>query len=93
MIIGALQVKLFIPEAQSLKEKRFVLKSILTRIRSRFNVSVSEIDGQDLWQSSLIGVVAVGNEQRHVNEVLSKVTDFLREGRNFEVIDSKLEFL
>ena len=93
MIIGALQVKLFIPEAQSLKEKRFVLKSILTRIRSRFNVSVSEIDGQVLWQSSLIGVVAVGNEQRHVNEVLSKVTDFLREGRNFEVIDSKLEFL
>lgn len=93
MTIGSLQVKLFIPEAQSLKAKRYVLRSLTTRIRSRFNVSVSEIDGRDLWQSALLAIACVSGRQRQANSVLSKVLDFIRSSRDLEVIDSELEFL
>ena len=93
MFIGSLQVQLRVPEANSLKSKRFVIKSVIERIRSRFNVSVSEISDMDLWQSSLLGVVMVGNEKRHMNEVLDKVMNFLECERRLEVLDSQLDFL
>ena len=55
MIIGACLVKLKIYESNSLKDKRHVVKSIIGRIQSRFNVSIAEIDENDNWQISIIG--------------------------------------
>ncbi len=93
MIIGTLQVKLRIPDADSLKAKRFVIRSMVDRIRARFNLSISEIGSQDSWQMALLGVAMIGSEQRFMNQVLSKVMDILRGERRLEVIDSRLEFL
>ena len=84
MNVGVCKISLRLPENQSLKGKRGVLKSITSRVRSKFNVSVAEVDDHDLWQLATLGVCYVSNSKRHINEVLSKVVDFIA-GSRFEV--------
>jgi uncharacterized protein len=94
MNIGALRLKLRLPENGSLKGKRHVLKSITTRVRNKFNVSIAEIDDNDLWQVAALGVVCVGNDGRHVNEVLSRVAEFIEVNRgDAEILDYEIELL
>ena len=92
MRVGALRVKLHFPESLSLKGKRRVLKSLEGRIRSRFNVSVSEVDGRDLWQISVLGVVCISQDGREAKEVLEGVLRLI-EGRRgeVEVLDYEIE--
>ena len=61
MIVGLLTLDLHIPESNSLKAKRTVIKSLIDRIRNKFNVSVSEVDANNLWQRSVIGISLVAN--------------------------------
>ena len=93
MVIGVMQLALRIPGAQSLKEKRRVLKSLITRIRNKFNVSVSEVDTQDKWQLSTIAVAHVGSDRPYANELLDQVKNLAERVRETEIIDSRLEFL
>ena len=92
MIIGALQLDLHFPEPQSLKEKRMLLKSLTDRIRRQFNVSVSEIDGMDLWQKTTLAIAAVGSQTKFINGVLDRVTDFIHSQHRLEVTRQELEF-
>lgn len=92
MVIGVLQMALRLPEAQSLKEKRWVVKSIVTRIRNKFNVSVSEVASQDSWQLASLAIAHVGNDRGHTNELLDQVLNFSERVKQIEVIDSRLEF-
>lgn len=91
MIIGTLQLELHFPKPQSLKEKRMILKSLVTRMRKRFNVSVAELDGMDLWQSSLVVVVAVGGEKKFVDQTLNYVADFVCAERETEMTNQRIE--
>jgi uncharacterized protein YlxP (DUF503 family) len=75
MPVGLLTLELHIPDAQSLKDKRQVLRSLKDKLRRDFNVAVAELDHQDTWQRSVVGVVTVSNEEKHVAEVLQKVLD------------------
>jgi uncharacterized protein len=75
MPVGLLTLELYIPDAQSLKDKRQVLRSLKDRLRREFNVAVAELDHHDAWQRSVVGVVTLSNEEKHVNEVLQKVLD------------------
>jgi uncharacterized protein len=75
MPIGLLTLELHIPDAQSLKDKRQVLRSLKDKLRREFNVAVAELEHQDTWQRSVVGVVTISNEETHVNEVLQKVLD------------------
>ena len=93
MIIGIMQFQLRIAESHSLKEKRMVLKSIKDRLRQRFNVSVSEIGDQDLWQSALLGVASIGGDKRYVNGLLSDVESWLERNGHVELVSSRLELL
>ena len=94
MNVGVCKIKLRLPENLSLKDKRRVLKSIITRIKNNFNVSVAEVDDQDLWQLATLGVCCVSNEKRYTNEVLSKVMDFVANGRfEVEILDYEIEVL
>ena len=82
------------PENSSLKGKRRVLKSITTRVRNKFNVSVAEVDDQNLWQRVTLGICCVSNNNRYTNEVLSKVVDLIVDGRfDAEIIDYEIEIL
>jgi uncharacterized protein YlxP (DUF503 family) len=73
MAVGLLTLELHIADAQSLKDKRQVVRSLKERLRGKFNVAVAELDFQDSWQRSIIGVVTLANEERFVQEVLQKV--------------------
>lgn len=93
MIIGVLTVDISIDGAFSLKEKRMVLRSIRDRVRHKFNVSLAEVDGHDVWNYSRLGVAVVANQQKHANQVLSKVAELLETIRGCTVEDVDIEFL
>lgn len=94
MVIGILRIDLYMNGNRSLKAKRQTLKSLIQRVRSRFNnVSISEVESHDLWQKATIGISFVGNESRFVNSVLDQVTLFIETtgvvemgNREFEII-------
>lgn len=71
--IGVLTLELHINDAHSLKDKRHVVKSLKDKLRFKFNVSVAEIDYQDLWQRSVVAAVTVSSEQSHAEQVLQAV--------------------
>jgi hypothetical protein len=91
MFIGVGQIELFIPESGSLKSKRFVLKSIKTMIRNKFNVSVAEVDNNDKWQRTTLGISTVSNDQKIANSVISKIVDFIENDYRVQVIDYHIE--
>ena len=93
MIIGACSVKLTIFESGSLKEKRRVIKSIIGRLQSRFNISIAEVGLHDSWQTSLIGFACVTGDTSHANEIISKVINFIDGDSRVEIIDHTIEFL
>ena len=81
MNVGVAQVSLRLPENLSLKGKRQVLKSIISRVRNKFDVAVAEGDDNDDWQLMTIGISAVSNDRRFTNSVLSKVVAFIEKAR------------
>jgi uncharacterized protein YlxP (DUF503 family) len=92
--IGVARVSLRIPENMSLKGKRQVVKSIIGRVKSRFEVAVAEVDDNDAWQLATIGVCAISNNKRHSNQVLSKVIDFISNGHlDAEILDYSIEMI
>lgn len=94
MNVGVCKIRLRLPENLSLKGKRQVLKSIIARVGNKFNVSVAEVDDQDLWQLATLGIGCVSNDKRYTNEVLSKVVDFIVNGRfEVEILDYEIEIL
>ena len=94
MNIGVCKIRLRFPENLSLKGKRQVLKSIIGRVRNKFNVSVAEVGNHDRWQLATIGICCVSNENRHANEMLSKVVDFVINSRfEVEILDYEIEIL
>lgn len=93
MVVGILKLSLYIHNNHSLKEKRKVVKSVVTRVRSRFNVSVAEIGSNDKWQMIELGISAVGNDRRFVNSALDNVLSFLESLYLGEIIDSYIEIM
>ena len=94
MNVGVCKVRLRLAENHSLKGKRQVIKSVISRVQNRFNVSVAEVSDHDLWQMATLGICCVSNDNRHTNEVLSKVVDFIVGGRfEIEVVDYEIEIL
>lgn len=94
MKVGVAKIKLRLPENLSLKGKRQVLKSIISRVKGKFTVSIAEVDDNDQWQLATLGISCVSNDKRHANEILSKVVDFIVGGRfEVEILDYEIEIL
>lgn len=87
MVVGILKIKLHIPESNSLKVKRMVLRSVKQRVRNNFNVSVIEADYQDKWQVTLLVFACVGNHSGLVNSALSKIVDFMSNFKGTVLLD------
>ncbi len=77
MFVGVLRLTLHLPAPGSLKSKRHLVRSAIDRVKAKFNVSIAEVGENDLWQRSVIGVTAVGNDRGFVNETLDKVANFV----------------
>lgn len=76
-MIGCVTCECFIYDAASLKDKRSVLKRIITRVRTKFNVSISEMDYQDTWQRTSLAIAAVSSSRAQTEKELQRVLAFI----------------
>src|SRR5262245_20586864 len=86
-------VELHLPDVESLKDKRHVLKGLKERVRARFEVSVAEVDNQDLWQRATLALAYVSADARHANEVIAKAMDFIEDNVAGRVLETSVEIL
>ena len=86
-------VELHLPDVGSLKDKRHVLKGLKAKVRARFEVSVAEVDHQDVWQRATLAIAYVSADARHANTVISKAMDFIEDNVAGRVIDTSVEIL
>lgn len=94
MLIASVRLELFIPAVHSLKEKRSVLKSIITRLRNEFNASVAEVDEHDRWQHGVIGVACVGSETRYLEGQIDAIIRWIEQNRpDVSIVDIERELL
>ena len=91
MRVGICRIFLRIPENQSLKQKRQVVKSIIDRVKNRFKVAIAEVDALDSHETAVLGAVTLSNDARHVNRVLSHVVNFVEDNASAELIDYDIE--
>ena len=86
-------VELHLPDVESLKGKRHVLKGLKQKVRARFEVAVAEVDHQDMWQRATLAIAYVSDDSRHANEVVSKALDFIEANVEGMVIQESVEIL
>jgi uncharacterized protein len=93
MLVGICQIEIFIPESGSLKSKRFILSSMKARLRNKFNISIAEVDDNDKWQRSTLGVAVVSNERRFIEQVVSQVINTIEADDKVELTRHQLEII
>ena len=94
MVIGLCTIELQVPESQSLKQKRGVLKSVVSHLRREFNVSVAEVDHQDSWQLATLAVVCVSNEASYLHGLMEHVVHYVDSKRfGLVLLDYQTELL
>lgn len=94
MIIGICTIELHLPEVESLKAKRTVIKSLTARLHREFNVSCAEIDLHDVWKSTVIGVAVVSTATGHVQGVLESVVRWVEMNRpDVMIVDHSIEII
>ena len=86
-------VELHLPDVDSLKGKRHVIKGLKERVRNKFEVAVAEVDHHDSWQRATLAVACVSHDSRHANEVVDKAMDFIEANVDGRVIDVSVEIL
>ena len=92
MVVALLSVELYLPGAQSLKDKRMVLRRVKDRL-AKFNVSVSEVAHHDLWQRAGLGVVTISTTQAHTEQELAAVADEIERIEPGAITWTGIEFL
>jgi uncharacterized protein YlxP (DUF503 family) len=93
MVVGLLRLDVHVPGAQSLKDKRSVVKRLKDQLRERFNVAVAEVDANDTWQRATLGLSTVGEDRACVQGLLSQATEWIRMTRLVELIQVDEEYL
>jgi hypothetical protein len=93
MLVATCTIKLRLEGVYSLKEKRRILKSVLARLPQRFNLAVAEVDCQDVWQTAVIALVTVGNDDGYLHGLLEKAVAWIeRERPDVPIDDYWIEF-
>jgi uncharacterized protein YlxP (DUF503 family) len=87
MVVGIVRVELFVPGAQSLKDKRQVVRSIKERLRERVHASVAEVDHQELWQRAALGLAVVGADGSQVRDMLQSARHIVDQYLQAQVLD------
>lgn len=87
MLIASCEIKLYLPGAATLKDKRQIVKSLLQKSRNKFNLSAAEVDAQDYIQTAVLGAAAVGNDYRYLQSVMDKYLDFIESFPEFLITD------
>jgi hypothetical protein len=93
MIVGAALIEIHVAGSHSLKQKRGVVRSIVRRVRNRFNLSVAEVGGQGTWQRASLALGAVGSDERVLRRALENAVEFIEHLHLAEVLGSEIEIL
>jgi hypothetical protein len=93
MVVGIVKLELYIPGSTSLKAKRSVIRKVIERTRARFNVTVAEVDKQDVYTRAVVGCAMVGSDQRYVNGAVDKILDFIEGLAVVEVLGEAVEII
>ena len=94
MHVGVCHVSLRLPGNRSLKGKRQVAQSIVSKVRAKFNVSIAEVEDNELWQRLTLGISCVSNDSRHANEILSQALRYIEDTRpDIEVLEYEVEMV
>jgi len=93
MHVGILTLELYMGEASSLKDKRRLVKSLLGRLRSRFNISAAEIDALDSWQRAVLGVTCVSNDAVYLDQVMAAVARYVEADPDVQLLSYRTEIL
>jgi len=87
MLVGLLTVRIEVAGSESLKDKRMVVRSLITRIRDKMNVSAAEVGDLDLWQRAMLGFAVVSNDGAHNDQVLEKVVHLIENDPRCAVLE------
>ena len=93
MIIGTGKICLYVNWVHSLKEKRMILRSTIAKVKNKYNVSIAEIEDQDLHQSIVLGIACVSNETRHANSMIQNVLNYIEDSTEAIVEKVEMEIL
>jgi uncharacterized protein YlxP (DUF503 family) len=93
MVVGILTLELYLSESLSLKCKRKILKSLLDKIKIKFNVAVAEVDKQNQWKQAVVGIACISNEASHAYQIISSVVNFIEKQGTVELLSIKTEIL
>ena len=91
MVVGTLKIGFYLPGNRSLKGKRKVVRSMVDKVKSRFNVAIGEVGSNDMWQKIELGISTVGNDRRHVDSSLNHVFSFLESLNKAQIIETDME--
>jgi hypothetical protein len=92
MPVGLLTLEIHISDAQSLKDKRHVLRSLKDRLRAHFNVAISELDHQEVWQRSRVGVVTISGDVKHLEESVLAIASESERILGRDLVSSQIEY-
>jgi uncharacterized protein len=92
MPVGLLTLEIHIEDAQSLKDKRQILRSLKDRLRAHFNVAIAELAHQELWQRSRVGVVTISNDARHLEESLRVIAAESEKILGRDLVSQEIEY-
>jgi uncharacterized protein len=92
MVIGFLGLDIHFPHARSLKDKRQELAGLKDRIRKKYNVALAELDHQDVWQRTLLGIVTLNSQPGVVDRILSDIRTDIREHLNGDILNAEVKY-
>jgi uncharacterized protein YlxP (DUF503 family) len=90
MYAQSAKLTFYIPHAFSLKDKRQVRRSLIDKTRHRFNVSIAEVDTQDVYQTLTVGVAIVSGDASHAKSVIDEVIRYMEENAEAELTDVEI---
>ena len=93
MIIATFTISIRASWVHSLKEKRMIVKSLCSKVRNKFNVSIAEIDMQDVHQSIVIGIAAIAGDSAHADSIIDNVINFIESITDAEIISVERELI
>ncbi len=91
MVIGVCRIVLMLDEVFSLKEKRHIVKSLIERLKARFNISVAEVELNDQWKNAVIGIACVSNDAGHADSMMSSAVNFVEQDGRAVLVDVSTE--
>jgi uncharacterized protein YlxP (DUF503 family) len=91
MVVGTLKIKFRLSDNRSLKGKRKIVRSMVGKVRNKFNMSIAEVGSNDRWQKIELGVSAIGNDRRHIDSSLNSVLRFLDSLCLAQIVDTEME--